>query len=295
MIHCNELNKSFETKEQLFKELKLYKNDIIAMKKAQIFKSCDKGISVTAKPLDYLKLSTQTKDIPLDDNYYYIAVNSTRILDGHLDLHLDGIWNKTTKEQQGRNYLVADHKLELDKTIAKREYVEMFTAIIPFSMIGKNYTGDTEVLVYKVRKDKIINKTAKEWLDSGDSIEASVRMQYTDIVFALNSDAKEDVREKKTYDELLPIIANKEDFDSEIMYFWGIKQAKNTLESSLVLFGSNSATGQISIDENNQKNTNDEPPQGTQKTIEPPQGTQKENIYEYLISNLKEDQNGRKR
>ena len=68
MIHCNELNKSFETKEQLFKELKLYKNDIIAMKKAQIFKSCDKGISVTAKPLDYLKLSTQTKDIPLDDN-----------------------------------------------------------------------------------------------------------------------------------------------------------------------------------------------------------------------------------
>ena len=272
MIHCKELNKDFETKEELFKELRLYKSDIIALKKAQIIKSCDKGISITAKPLDHLKFNAQIKELSLgDDNYYYIAVNSTRILDSHLDLHLDGIWNKTTKEQQGKNYLVADHKLELDKTIAKKEYVEIFTATIPFSMIGKSYKGDTEVLIYKVRKDKVINKVAKEWIDSGDSIEASVRMQYTDIVFALNSDDKEDVREKKIYDELLPLIANKDDFDSEIMYFWGVKQAKNVLESSLVLFGSNSSTGQITIESDKQK-----PSEDTSETIEPSKDTHKE-------------------
>ena len=151
---CKELNKEFESKEQLFKELKLYKNDIIAMKKGQIYKSYEKGISVTAKPLDYLKLSTQTKGIPLDENYYYIAVNSSRILDSNLDVHLDGNWNKTVKEQQGKNYLVDTHILSVNTTIVRKEYVEMLTATIPFSMIGKDYEGDTYVLIYKIRKDK---------------------------------------------------------------------------------------------------------------------------------------------
>lgn len=271
MIHCKELNKDFNSKEDMFKELRLYKDDIIAIKKANILKSIDKDISVTAKPLDYLKLSTQSKEIPLDDNYYYIAVNATRVLDSHKDLHLDGIWNKTKKEQQGKNYLVADHQLGVLTTVAKKEYVEMFTAVIPFSMIGKSYPGDTEALIYKVRKDKIINQIAKEWLDSGDAIQASVRMQYVDIILALNSSAKEDKKEKKNFDDLYPIIANKDEFEDEIMYFWGVKQAKNVLESSLVLFGSCDATGQISLDNKQEplENTqiNNEPPQGTQKSI----------------------------
>lgn len=269
MIHCRELNMDFESKESLFKALKAHKSDIVAFKKAQTYKSCEKGVSITAKPLDYLKLSTQEKSIPLDDSYYYIAVNSTRILDSHLDLHLDGIWNKTTKEQQGKNYLVDSHELSVGNTIAKKEHVEMFTAKIPFSMLGKQYEGETEALIYKIRKDKVIHQIARDWLESGDDIEASVRMQYTDIVFALNSDAKEDVREKKTYDELIKIIANKDDFDSEIMYFWGIKQAKNVMESSLVLFASNDSTGPIN--DNKQ-----EPSKGTLKTQVVLEGTQEE-------------------
>ncbi len=277
---CIELNKEFSTKEEMFKKLRLYKNDIISFKKAQIMKSCDKGISITAKPLDYLKLSTQVKDIPLDDNYYYIAVNSTRILDKHLDLHLDGIWNKTAKDQQGKNYLVDTHVLSVKTTIAKKEHIEIFTAFVPFSMIGKKYKGDTEVLIYKIRKDKIIDSKAKEWLDSGDAIEASVRMQYIDIVFAMDSDDKEDVREKKTYDQLIKIIANKEDFDSEITHFWGIRQAKNVLESSLVLFASNHVTGQMSIENNKREPLEDNTP----KTISEPSedDTQRKFYLEYL-------------
>ncbi len=275
---CIELNKEFSTKKEMFKELKQAKDQIIAMKKAQIFKSCEKGISITAKPLDYLKLSTQTKDIPLDDNYYYIAVNSSRILDSHLDVHLDGNWNKTVKEQQGKNYLVDTHILSIDTTIVRKEYVEMLTATIPFSMIGKSYDGDTYVLIYKVRKDKIISPKAKEWLDSGDAIEASVRMQYMDIVFALNSDDKEDVLFKKNFDDIYPIIANKDDFETEITYFWGIKQAKNTAEASLLPLGSNHVTGQIQINSNKS-----ESPSGTQKVIEPSLADTQKEFYLNLL------------
>lgn len=283
MIFCKELNREYKDTEQLFKDLREYKNDIISLKKAQIYKSCEKDISITAKPLDYLKLSTQTKGILIEDDFYYIAVNSTKILDSHKDLHIDGIWNKTVKEQQGKNYLVADHELKLENTIVRKEHVEIFTAVIPFSIIGKNYDGDTEALIYKVRKDKVINKTAKEWLDSGDNIEASVRMQYTDIMFAVKSDNEEDKKDRETYDKYINTIVNKDDFDTEILYFWVVKQAKNIHESSLVILGSNNATGQIIIDSNKQK-----PSKDTSKKIEqPPKSTAKAIDYNYLRQNLK--------
>lgn len=270
-------DKTFSTKEELFKELKENSDFIIGSKKALIQKSCDKGMSVMCKSLDLLKFTDQLKGIKIDDNFWYIAVNSTRILDSHEDLHLDGLWKKSIKEQQGRNYLVADHDLEIHKVIVRKEHIEMFTAKIPFSLIGKPYEGDTEVLIYKVAKDKIKDAVVKEWLESGDAIEGSVRMQYVSILFAMDSNAPEDATEKKNYDDYIDIIANKSDFEY-IPYFFGIKEAKNVRESSLVVFGSNSSTGII---ENKQEENKAEPLQDTQEiepTIEVTQIKRRRNI-----------------
>ena len=242
-MFCPELNKDFNTKEEMFSELKKHKAEIISMKKAQILKSCEKGIGVNAKLIDPTKIDTQIKGLDGDDNYYYIAVNTTRILDNHKDLHVDGIWNKTVKEKQGKNYLVLDHELKVSSTVVKKEDVEMFTATIPFAALGKNYPGETEALIYKVPKSKIINQAAKDWLESGDEIQASVRMRYTDILFALNSEDPEDKAEKAVYQKYIDIVANKSDFEDGVDYFWPVKQAENVYESSLVLMGSNHVTG----------------------------------------------------
>lgn len=237
-------DKEFLTKEELFAELKSNKDLIIDAKKSEVYKSCDKGQSVKATSLDLIKFSDQNKAIKIDENFYYFAVNSTRILDSHEDLHIDGIWKRTVQDIQGKNYLVEDHELEISKVIARKEHIEIFTAKVPFSLIGKPYEGNTEILVYKVAKDKIKNEAIKEWLDSGDSIECSVRMQYVTILLALDSNNPEDVTEKKNYDDYINLIANKNDFDY-ISHFFIIKEAKNLKESSLVLFGSNSSTGVV--------------------------------------------------
>ena len=236
MIVCKELNTTFETDKELFEALKKNKDEIIGLKKANILKSCEKGISLTAKPLDYSKLTTQTKNISIDDNHYYIAVNSTRILDSHKDLHLDNIWNKSVRDLQGKNYLVDSHILTVKTTIVRREHIKMFTAIIPFSMIGKSYQGETEVLIYQFPKDKVLDEDVKDWLESGDSIEGSVKMRYTDISLAMKSNEEEHKEELKNYETYSPIIVNKSDFEEEIKYFWAVKQAMNVHESSLVLF-----------------------------------------------------------
>lgn len=242
MIYCKELNKEFATKSEMFSELKDNLETIIAQKKSEIYKSIDKGIQVISNQKQISKLSQTTKSFDMDDNYYYFVVNSSRILDSHKDVHLDGNWEKTVKEQQGKTYLVFDHELKRSEIIAMKNDIEMFTAVIPFSMIGKNYNGDTYCLIYKVDKTKIVNKEAKEWLEKGYDFECSVRMQYMDIIFAANTDEDGYEKELSNFNNYYPLIANKEDFD-EILYFWGIKQAKNVYESSIVMFGSNPATG----------------------------------------------------
>ena len=272
MIVCKELNKSFENKEDMFVALKSNKDSIISLKKANIQKSCDKGLGVNAKPIDVSKLGTTSKGILTDENHYYIAVNTTKVLDSHSDLHVDGIWNKTVNEQQGKNYLVTDHKMELANVVVKKENVEMLVAEIPFSSIGKSYEGNTQALIYKVLKTDVINELAKEWLESGDDIEASVRMQYVNIELAMNSKSKDDTEELKRYDDNVNTIANKSDFDS-IDYFWVVKEAKNIGESSLVLRGSNGATGVIN---------NNEPFKSTQ-IVEPSIDTQEVKSISYLF------------
>lgn len=254
------LNKEYVTKEDMFIDLKANLELILDAKKSVIQKSCEKGLSVTCKSVNYidlLKFEGQTKGIKVDDNFYYIAVSTSRILDSHDDLHIDGMWKKSILENQGKNYLVADHCLELDKVIVRKAYVEIFTAKIPFSLLGKPYEGNTEALIYKVPKDKIVNKVAKEWLESGDEIEASVRMQYVTILFALDSADPEDATNKKTYDDYINQIANKEDFEY-IPYFFVIKEAKNVRESSLVVFGSNHVTGNVTNNKSQADNSLDE-------------------------------------
>ena len=274
---CKELNKEFTDKNEMFKALKSNKEYIISVKRSQILKSFEKGLGVNAKSIDVSKLGTTSKGILKDNDYYYIAVNTTKVLDSHGDLHVDGIWNKTVKDQQGKNYLVTDHKMELSNVVAKKENIEMLLAEIPFSSIGKSYSGNTQALIYKVAKADIINPLAKDWLDSGSDIEASVRMQYVNLDLAMNSEAKGDEAEFKNYNEYIDTIANKDDFDS-IDYFWIVKEAKNIGESSLVLNGSNSATGVLD-------NKNIQPSEDTDKK-EPSNDTHKTTIDKVSNSKL---------
>ena len=89
----------------------------------------------------------------------------------------------------------------------------MFTAKISWNMLGKDYEGETYSLIYKVKKDKIVNKEAKEWLEQGHELEASVRMQYVKIETAFNSDDTNYSKQKETYQTYYQQIANKDDFE----------------------------------------------------------------------------------
>ena len=257
-IYCKELDKEFKSKEELFKALAENETFIHDAKKSQVYKSFEKGLQVVTDQKQIEKAFDATeKGIKFDSDYYYFVVNSANILDSHGDVHIDGNWNKSVKDQQGKVYLVFDHSLKRSDIIAMKKDVEMFTAKISWNMLGKEYEGETYSLIYKVKKDKIVNKEAKEWLEEGHELEASVRMQYVKIETAFNSTNPDYSKQKEVYDTYYPQIANKSDFE-EIEYFWVVKEAKNVMESSLVLFGSNSATGIVN-NENKSEAVEDTP------------------------------------
>lgn len=275
-LFSKELNKEFNSKDELFKALSENENLIIDAKKSEIYKSFEKGLQVVTDQKQIEKVFNDAeKGIKFDPDYYYFVVNSSNILDSHNDMHVDGNWNKTKKEAQGKVYLVFDHSLKRGDIIAMAKDIELLTAKVPFSLLGKSYEGETYSLIYKVAKNKIINKEAKEWLEQGYDLQASVRMQYVKIDSAFNSTNPDYAKQKATFDEYYPLIANKENFES-IDYFWVIKEAKNVMESSLVLFGSNPVTGRID---------NKEQAKVTQVTeqSDDTQNQEKKSYYSHLI------------
>lgn len=247
MIYCKQLNKEFETKEEMFKAIYADLPNIMKSKQKVQF-SCNKSASVIVRTLNSLKLSEEVKaSFQMDDNFYYVVVNTTYILDSHDDLHIDGIWDESVMQDQGQNYLLADHYYSMMNTLVKKEHIEMMLVKLPFAALGQSYPGNTQALVYKFAKDKVISQFAKDWLESGDEIQASVRMQYEELEFALDSNDPDYKKEKANYDKYISKIANKADFDY-IYYFFIIKKAANRLESSLVLKGSNHVTGNLLSD-----------------------------------------------
>jgi hypothetical protein len=251
MIFCKELNKSFEDKEDLFKALVENENFIHDTKKSEVYKSFEKGLQVTSDQNIIEKaFNDSEKAIKFDSDYYYFVVNSANYLDSHNDMHVDGNWNKSTKDQQGKVYLVWHHDFtKTENILAFPEDIEMITSKVSWSLLNKPYEGETYCLIYKVKKDKIINETVSKWLKDGRKLQLSVRMQYIKLETAFRSDNPDYEEQNKKYQKYYPLIANKDDF-KEILYFFIVKEAKNVMESSLLPFASNSATSEISQQEN---------------------------------------------
>ncbi len=270
-IYCKELNKEFESKADLFKALVENESFIIDAKKSQVYKSFEKGLQVVSDQKTIEKaFNDSEKGIKFDSDYYYFVVNSANYLDSHNDMHVDGNWNKSVKDQNGKVYLVWHHDFsKTENIIAFPEDIEMMTSKVAWSLLGKSYDGETYSLIYKVKKDKIVNENVSKWLKEGRKLQLSVRMQYIKLETAFNSDDEDYSKQTENYNKYYPLIANKDEF-KEIEYFFIVKEAKNVMESSLLPFGSNGATAEISQTENKSEADNitseqEEPSIDTQK------------------------------
>lgn len=155
-------DKTFATKQELFKELRDNAAKIIACKKSEIHKSYYKGGAGLNNGF-LMKHDETTKVGPqMKDGFCYPIINTTKYLDSHDDVHLDGTFTRSAKEQNGKLYYVADHEIKTNTIIAWPADVNVMLKQVPWSWVGKDYVGNTEALIYEIDTESIVNAAAKD-------------------------------------------------------------------------------------------------------------------------------------
>jgi len=254
-------NKEFSNKEELFKALKDNKKELISLKKS-ITKQADAvSFGYTDIVVDeVIKEETNDNNNP-DVLNVKVVINTTNFLDSHGDVHINGIWNKSVKDNVSFLHL-QEHEREFDKVIT--DTAKGSVQSMTWKQLGLPYLGKTEALIFdsqidKKRNEFMLNQYANGWVKNH-----SVGMRYVSINLAVNSEAEWDKEEKAVWDKYYQNIANKELAD-EKGYFWAVTEAK-IIEGSAVVMGSNSATPTL--------NNKSEAVEDTTEEIEPEQSTQ---------------------
>lgn len=270
--------KDFTTKDELFAYLRENK-DLLKIEKKNAIKyadgvgmffvrSNDKGEITTTKSLD-ADIAEEAKS-KLRFNAK-VVINTTNLMDSHMDVHIPGLWKKSIKENKNI-YLLQEHQHNFKGVIS--DEVKATTSTMSWSELGEKYEGTTEALIFDADIDKQRNEYMAEQYINGRVKNHSVGMRYVNLFFCMNSDSKWDVEEKSNWDKYISFVANKETAEM-YGYFWAVTEAK-IIEGSAVLFGSNPITPTISV--------KTEPEQSTQEN-EPPDGTHKE--YDITADEIK--------
>lgn len=238
MIYSSTLKKSLYDQKGLFQELYSNKNEIYRLKCSEIRKSDTIDIRYSSLNGAQKDFYDRNEGLKIGDTISQV-ISTMHYMDSHDDVHAIGMFSKSAQEQQGRIYHAIDHSLSVTTLVAYPRDVSMELKRVNWSELGKNYPGETEILLFN---SKITDKTNpdifKAYRDN-EPIQGSVRMQYVALELAINDpDYKE---EKVIWDKYRQYIANGEAADKLGYFFW-IKEAKIYKEGSSVLFGSNDAT-----------------------------------------------------
>lgn len=253
----------FSSKEELHLALQANKNVLIDMKKSIVKHSDGSLFSLKSESEE------TTKAIKLETGFFYSVINTTLYLDSHNDVHINNIWNKSVKEQQGSIYYLADHERSVDKVIAHPQDVEMSIKTISWKELGAKYEGETQGLIFKIPSNKIRLESAKQIVNENIPIQNSVCMQYVKMLLCVDSKNPDFLEEKANFDKYYPMIVNKESVEGT-GYFWAILEAKIYREGSMVIDGSNPITPilqNVEADKNITSINTPEPLKNTRKNI----------------------------
>ena len=233
----------FETEKELFDHLVSNEEEIFAQAKMEM--KCSDGIGAYSTPIrsEFSQKSSTVSDLLQKDSLELkLAINTTNILDSHGDVHINGLWNKSLKENRRLLHL-QEHKRSFDAVISKGSNLKAYTESLTWKSLGFDMEGSTEVLTFDSNVTKNQNEYMFEQYAKGNVDEHSVGMVYVKMVTCINDE--DYPTQKENYDKYSPMIANKEALEGT-KYFWAVLEAK-CVEGSSVLMGSNSFTPTQSV------------------------------------------------
>ncbi len=209
-----------------------------------------------------------------------LVINTTNIIDSHMDCHIPNIWNKSVKETK-LFFLLQEHEMEFEYVIADsvNDNIKASVEEIEWKKLGFKYQGSTQALVFDATIKKDRNEFMFNQYRKGYVLNHSVGMRYIKIFLCIDSTEPMYASEKANWDKYIGYVVNPE-VANEKGYFWAVTEA-SFVEGSAVVKGSNSATPTLSVG----KQDNEEPLINTHSE-EPSDDTQQEN-KQFFINLLK--------
>ena len=163
------------------------------------------------------------------------VINTTNIIDSHLDLHMPEIWNKTVKDNPYSHHL-KQHEARFESVISKK--AKSYNENMNFNQLGLNIDFKTVANMnhFLLQRDKM--PFMFDAYKNGDVDQHSIGMMYVDIDIAYYDEDSQ--KNMDFFNEMKELSVNP-DVADDYGYFWVVYEAKKR-EGSAVVFGSNSVT-----------------------------------------------------
>jgi len=220
-----------------------------------------------------------------------LVINTTNLIDSHMDCHIPNIWAKSLKEI-GTFFLLQEHDMSFDKIIADsvNDGLKAMTESISWKKLGFNYSGETQALIFETQIKKDVNEFMFNQYKKGRVLNHSVGMRYIKVFLCIDSNEASYSSEKANWDKYFPMVVNKE-LAEQKGYFYAVTEAK-VIEGSAVVKGSNFATPVIEIEIEKQQETEadkvtsiNEPLEGTQQNTKPSKEDEQKQFFINLLKN----------
>lgn len=256
-------DKKFETKMD---QTRFIKNHFDEMKQRKMheYKTHSKALIENVNKKEYNPI---IENITSDIIQVKSVINTSNIIDSHLDLHMYEIWNKTVKDNP-YSYHLKQHEAEFESVISSK--AKSYNEKTNFNKLGldvdfKTTANINEFILEKSKMPFMFNKYVE-----GEVKQHSIGMIYVNIDVAYYD---EDSQKQMDFFEEMKGKAVNPDIADEYGYFWVVYEAKKR-EGSAVVFGSNSVTPTLWVKnyEPSAKDTQKlyiEPQKSTQEKIEP--------------------------
>lgn len=229
------------------------KQEIIELKKAAI-KHSDPLIFNNSgeKPnISIVKSSTNKGDEGALD--VTLIANTYNWMDSHGDVHLDGVFSKTIRENGEKVLHLHDHIHQLAAKVGRNKKV--YEQPVKWRDLGVQKDGYTTALFMDSEVLRTYNAMIFDQYKGGEINQHSVGMIYVKIDLAVND--PEFKEEYSLWNKVFPLIGNPEAAENA-QHFWVVTEAK-LKEISCVIEGSNELTPTVDTKDN-------EPSEDTQES-----------------------------
>ena len=251
-------NKSFTDKMDLVRFMQKNREEMFAVKKAE-YKT--KSEAVLSGGLFIKAFEPIIEDISGDFIQVKAIINTTNVIDSHMDLHRKGIWNKTVSDNPFSHHLKS-HKSDFEYVISDK--AKSYNERMNFKDLGLSVDMDMDANINEFVMERKKLPLMFDAYKNGEVTQHSIGMIYVNLDIAFYDE--ESQKEMDFFNQIKSEAINPEVAD-EHGFVWVVSEAKKR-EGSAVVFGSNSITPTLSV-------KNYEPQKSTRK-IEPSSDTQKE-------------------